>query len=241
MNRFFVNPGEIKNNKITISGSDVGHIRNVLRLKTGDQVIVVDGTSTEYMVKLESVEKDKVVGKIVDKKKVLKEPFVSITLAQAVPKKDKMETIIRMTTELGVKEIIPMITERVIVREISPNKILRWEKIAEESAKQSGRTDIPLIKEEMEFKDILSNLKNWDLALIPWEVFKGERLSDVLKDKKAKKIIIFIGPEGGFSYNEINLAKEYGVIPVSLGNRILRVDTAGVVTVSLIMHEFNEI
>jgi len=241
MNRFFISIDAIKDNEITISGSDVRHIRDVLRLKPGDKIIAVDGTSFEYLVDLKSVEKDKVIGEIVDKRKPLKEPSVSITLAQGIPKRDKMEIIIRMTTELGIKEIIPVMTERVVVRDNFENKMLRWRKIALESAKQSGRLEIPLIREVMEFKDILADIKQWDLALIPWELFKERKLSDVLKNKDAKKVIIFIGPEGGFSHNEVNLAKEYGVVPISLGNRILRVETAGVVAVSLIMHEFNEI
>ncbi len=241
MHRFFVDPDIIRADELSISGSDVRHIRDVLRLKPGDKILTVDGTGAEYEVALESIGRDQVTGRIIGKNTVTRETKLQLTVAQAVPKSDKMDTVIRMGTELGVKEFIPVITERVVVQGNFEHKLARWRRICVESCKQSGRTVIPEVREPVKFPELVRDLKDWQLAVIPWEVHKGESLKDVIKDTSITEVIVFIGPEGGFSHEEAELAKSAGVVPVSLGSRILRTDTAAVAATANIMQIFSEI
>ncbi len=241
MHRFFVDPEIIRADEVVISGSDVRHIRDVLRLKPGDKIQAVDGTGAEYEVALEVIGKDRVAGRIIGKNTVTRETKINLTIAQAIPKSDKMDTIIRMGTELGVKEFIPVISERVVVQGNFEHKLARWKRIAVESCKQSGRTVIPEVQPAEKFAELVKRASGWQLALIPWEVHKGESLKDVIKDTAVTEVIVFIGPEGGFSHEEAELAKGAGVIPVSLGSRILRTDTAAIAAAANIMQIFNEI
>ena len=241
MHRFFINGDTIKNNEITIRGSDVRHIRDVLRLKPGSLITAVDGLSVEYAAAIKEIGKDKITCDIKEKNDVNKEPLVSVTLAQAIPKRDKMETIIKMTTELGVAEIIPMVTERVIVLGDYDKKVDRWQKIAMEASKQSGRVRVPKVRKAQGFEDVLKTIYTYDLAIIPFELHKDIRITEMLKRKRIYDIILFIGPEGGFSHEEIKMAKNYGVFPVTLGSKILRVETASVVAVALIMQKYKEL
>ncbi|MEI7904888.1 MAG: RsmE family RNA methyltransferase, partial [Candidatus Firestonebacteria bacterium] len=214
---------------------------DVLRLKIGDKIVTVDGTGIEYEVALSEFGKDNISGRIIGRNAASRESKINLTLAQAVPKSDKMDTIIRMGTELGIKQLIPVITERVIVQGNFEHKLARWRRIAVESCKQSGRTIIPEVADAAKYEDVLKNIKKWQLALIPWEVHRGEGLKTAVKDSSVRDVIIFIGPEGGFSHEEVRLAEDAGVIPVTLGARILRVDTAAVTSISLVMQAFNEI
>lgn len=240
MHRFFVESDTIKGNEIEIKGSDARHIRDVLRLKTGNTIIAVDGSSVEYKAIIKEMTKDKIICDITEKSEAMKEPVVNVTLAQSIPKREKMETIIKMTTELGIKEIIPVITERVIVQGDFKKKVDRWQKIAMEASKQSGRTKMPKIREAAGLEEVLKKVFIYDLAIIPFELHKELSISEILKRKRIYDIILFIGPEGGFSHEEIQLAKNYGVFPVTLGNRILRVETAAVAATTLIMQQFKE-
>ncbi|OGF46789.1 MAG: hypothetical protein A2231_08200 [Candidatus Firestonebacteria bacterium RIFOXYA2_FULL_40_8] len=241
MRRFFVDPKKIEGDTVEITGSDVKHIRDVLRMKAGDKIIAVDGSSTELTVVLTELSEEQIIGKIERRDTPLKEPAVRITLAQSVPKADKMELIIKMCTELGVYEFVPVTSERVIVQGDFSKKIERWQRISEEAAKQSGRTIVPMIRPAEKFVTLLSRLDEWDKAIMPWEVHKEETIDKTLQGAAPKKIILFIGPEGGYSYDEAEAAKIKGTALVTLGARILRVETAAPVAVTLIMNQLNEL
>jgi len=240
MRRFFIDPKRVEGDTVEITGTDVKHIRDVLRMKPGDKLIAVDGSSTELTVEITEITEEQVIGKIERRETPAKEPSVRITLAQSVPKADKMDLIIKMCTELGVYEVVPVTSERVIVQGDFSKKIERWQRISEEAAKQSGRTIIPMVRPAEKFVTLLSRLDEWDKAIMPWEVHKEETIGKALQEKSPKKIILFIGPEGGYSYDEAETAKIKGASLVTLGTRILRVETAAPVAVTLLMNYFGE-
>ena len=237
MRRFFIDPNKVEGDTVEITGSDVKHIR----MKIGDKIIAVKGSSTELTVVLTEISEEQIIGKIEKSDTPVKEPKVHITLAQSVPKADKMDMIIKMCTELGVCEFVPVTSERVIVQGDFSRKIERWQRISEEAAKQSGRTIVPMIRPAEKFVTLLSRLDEWDKAIMPWEVHKEDTINKALEKVLPKRIILFIGPEGGYSYDEAEAAKIKGTALVTLGNRILRVETAAPVAVTLIMNRLGEL
>ncbi|MFH1073654.1 MAG: RsmE family RNA methyltransferase [Candidatus Firestonebacteria bacterium] len=240
MRRFFVAPKRVEGDTVEITGSDVRHIRDVLRMRVGDKITAVDGSSTEFTVVLTEFSGEQIRGKIERRDTPAKEPAVGITLAQSVPKADKMELIIKMCTELGVYEVVPVTSERVIVHGDFSRKIERWQRISEEAAKQSGRTIVPKIRPVEKLVTLLSRLEEWDKAIMPWEVHKEGTINKALQGVPPKKVLLFIGPEGGYSYEEAEAAKVKGALLVTLGSRILRVETAAPVAVTLIMNKLGE-
>ncbi|MDQ2084991.1 16S rRNA (uracil(1498)-N(3))-methyltransferase [Herbivorax sp. ANBcel31] len=246
MSRFFVNGENIFPDSIDITGEDVVHIKKVLRLKNGDNITVSDGMGTDYYVKIEKIDSDKVTTKIINSEKNKSEPSVNITLFQALPKSDKMDFIIQKGVELGAKKIVPVITERTVVK-ISKNKDYkkkhqRWNRISMEAAKQCKRGRVPQIEYPMTFKDAIDSLTDESLKILPYEKEKSIKMKRILSNKSnIKDIFIFIGPEGGFSDNEIELAFNSSVSTVSLGPRILRTETAGIVVLSILMYELGDV
>jgi 16S rRNA (uracil1498-N3)-methyltransferase len=219
-----------------ITGSDVHYLKDVLRIKPGDEIEILDGIGTIYLAKINNIQKDKIKLDIIRSSQSETEPEVEITLAQSLPKAKKMDFIIQKCTELGVSEIIPVITERSISK---GEKTARWQKIAIEAAEQSGRASIPKVASLIDFKSLLKKAKEFDLALIPWEMEKTNRLKTILQKSSFRNIIMLIGPEGGFSSQEIAEAKTAGFIPISLGKRILRAETAGMAMLSMMMYELD--
>lgn len=242
MHRFFIPKEQINKTEITISGSDFNHIKNVLRMKEKDQIEAFDPLGKTYIAEIFQIEEKTIKAKIIEEKKEDNEPKISITLAQALPKSKKMDLIIQKGTELGIKEFIPVISERTIpkIEEKEDKKISHWGKIAKEASEQSGRAVIPRIKNLHTFDEVLKSSKDYDLALIPWEGEKESSLKTILKENSPKKILLIIGPEGGFSSREIEKAKELKVKPITLGKTILRTETASLVAVSQILYEFLE-
>ncbi len=245
MNRFFVLPGSIDKNIITVTGRDVNHIKNVLRLKAQDELVCFDGKGMEYLCSIESFGKDCVSARILSSKKTDTEPSVKITLAQALPKASKMDFIIQKAVELGVHKIIPVITERTVVKGSKPD---RWNKIAKEAAQQCGRAIIPEVSPVLNFNEFLELAPSlsrgistyFDLKLIPWENEKQVSLKSALKEAPdAGNIVVLIGPEGGFSRNEAGEAVAHGFRPVSLGKRILRTETAGMAALAMTIYELD--
>ena len=233
MPRVFVSAEQIPE----ITGSDVHHIRDVLRLKAGDPLELLDGTGKIYGAKISKVEKDKIICEILDSRTPDSEPGTRVTLAQALPKARKMDFIVEKCVELGVYRIVPMATERSVAKSA---KIDRWEKIAKAAALQSGRSIIPEITGLMTFNEVLKLRGKYDQALIPWELEKVRSLKKHFTDNRisgSPDILIAIGPEGGFSQKEIELAKKAGFASISLGKRILRTETAGMAVLSAIMYE----
>lgn len=240
MARFPISNKTISNQEAIITGSDYKHIVKVLRLKPGDEVLLFDETSYEHVGKIVEINKTEIRVEILTSTEVKVESDTKITLLHGIPKGSKMEVIIEKATELGVNAIVPVVTERSQVRET--NKALRWQRIARESSKQCGRVTAPTIHEVIGFDDCGIYCRGSDLRLICYEHSKT-KLSDYIKNASQPPItvIIFIGPEGGFSESEINLATEWGFSPIGLGPRILRTETASVVAVALIQHILGDV
>lgn len=235
MSRFFISKDAISGKTITITGADYNHIKNVLRKSAGDKVICFDSSGTEYDSRLSSIEKEMLTLDIFNESKKNVEPGIKITLAQALPKSSKMDDIVQKSTELGVFEIIPVTTERSIPKS---EKNERWNKIAKESAEQSGRVHVPQIKNTVSFDELLKSCGNYDLKLLPWECESSRSLkAELINSKSASSILILIGPEGGFSPAEAEKAALKGFKSVSLGKRILRTQTAGPATLAMILYE----
>ncbi len=248
MPKFFVKENQISNNKIEIVGDDVNHITNVLRMKQGEILKVCNQeTGENYIAEIINAQKNSVTCEIQEKLEETAESNVDITLYQGLPKFEKMELIIQKNTEVGVNAIVPVIMERTVVKldekQVS-KKLERWQKIAEIAAKQSMRDKIPEIKNIIKINKISDSLKNekFDTILVAYEneektMLKKElKKLQNLKDKKYK-IAIIIGPEGGISEREIEQLNNLGAKCVSLGRRILRTETAGIIMSGDIMYE----
>lgn len=241
MYRFYVEQNQIKENSICILDSDVNHIKNVLRMSRGDTLIACDGQGKDYICSITDLS-DKIVELSINQvQNSFAELEGRIYLFQGLPKKDKMELIIQKAVELGVYEIIPVMTMRTVVKLEDKKKELkkleRWQAIATSAAKQSGRGIIPRIIGTKTLKEALAYGSELDCRFIPYENAKGiDYTRKVIADIQSKhKVGIIIGPEGGFEEKEIALAKEAGYEPVTLGKRILRTETAGLAILSMIM------
>lgn len=244
MHKFFVDKNDVFEDRISITGDDVNHITKVLRLKPQEEIQVCNGVGIEYLCSIEELSKKEVICKVIQSYESSTESELNITLFQGFPKAQKMELIVQKCIEIGLKEIQPVITKRVVVKLESKDisgKLERWQRIAEEAAKQSNRGMIPRILPPISFNEALERLNEMDLALIPYEKERANGLREVLAEHKTSKNIgIFIGPEGGFEEEEINSCLERRISPVSLGPRILRTETAGFVTAAIILYELGD-
>lgn len=238
MHRFFIPHQNISGDKIIITDkAQLHHIRDVLRLRPSEAIAVFDGKSNEYSVSLEQASAKEAILKIKDKRKAPGIRSIRVSVACAIPKKSKFDDIVDKLTQLGVDRIIPLKTERVIVklnRRKAIHKLERWEKIALSAAQQSQRHNLPAVEQIKDIKEVLSEAKEHDLKLIPTLTGERKSLKEVFAGSEFKNILIFIGPEGDFSPEEVELAKRAGCIPVSLGDLVLRVETAAVAVASFI-------
>lgn len=243
MPKFFVNSENIRDHIVTLEGDNARHIGSVLRGKIGNTITVCDGEGRDYECEITAVSKMEVTAKIVDIFTNNNEPDIKITLYQALPKSDKMELVIQKCIEIGVDRIVPVSTEHTVVKlEGKENKKLaRWSKIAEAAAKQCGRGKIPEVSSIMDFKSAIDEAVGLDGAVIPYEKEKKNTLKSYVKDFKGKTIGVFIGPEGGFSENEIEYALSKGMTSVTLGRRILRTETAGLVASVILLYELEDL
>lgn len=244
MHKFFVQKQNFVNNTAIIEGDDVKHIYKVLRLEPGEKVSINDLEGKEYLGRIEEVNKNKVIVSLLEELPVNNESPVNVYLYQGLPKSSKMDLIVQKATELGVKEITPIITERVVVKsELGEfKKVDRWNRIALEACKQCKRTLIPRINTPIEFEELISNLEAVDLVIVPYENETGFGIKNLIADikKEVKNIAIIIGPEGGFEEEEIERFKALGAYIVTLGPRILRTETAGFVCASLLLYELGD-
>jgi len=238
MPRFYVTSQDISGNKITITDKDqVHHIHNVLRLKEKEEVMVFDDKSNEYKTEIVKSSPQSIILKIKEKKKLTITEKACITVACAIPKKAKMDEIVDKLTQLGVDKIIPLETKRVIVNldeKKKQQRLARWQKIALNASRQSQRNQIPVVSPIKDIKEVLSNLEDFDLKLIPALFGKRRTLREILEKSKAKNILVLIGPEGDFTPEEIALATKAGCIPITLGDLVLRVDTAAIAAAGFI-------
>ncbi|MDF2839255.1 MAG: hypothetical protein K0Q99_26 [Clostridia bacterium] len=244
MHRFFAKMENIKGDNIYIDGEDVQHISRVLRLKEGDKIVVCDQQGMDYSVAIESISKHTVKTRIIEKENSKGEPSIEVVLYQGIPKSTKMDLIIQKCTEMGITRIVPVITARTVVRLESEKdeikKVARWTKIGEEAAKQSARGIVPQIDMPMNLEQALQDSKQLDLVLIPYEWEEKVSVKSALKGKEPKGIGFFVGPEGGFDTFEIDKAKQNNLVPVTLGNRIMRTETAGLAMLTCIMYEYDQ-
>jgi len=239
MNRFFVGKINPKDGFIIVSDhTQLHHLRNVLRIKPREQVAVFDGSGNEYITAVTEIAPGAAKLEIKEKRPAC-EPGIKITVACAIPKKVKMDDIVDKLTQLGVQRLIPLQTERVIVRldkQKRAQRLLRWQNIALSAAKQSQRSRLPEIDPITEFKDAVLAGKGFDLKLIPTLEGQRKNLKEIFSDfsGKIENVMLLIGPEGDFTADEVALAKESGFLPVSFGYQVLRVDTAAIAAVSFI-------
>ncbi len=245
MPRFFVTRSQVQGDEIVIRGNDVNHIKNVLRMHPGDEISISDGQGMDYFCRIKTMEREEIGLSIENSWKSYVELPVHLYLFQGLPKSDKMELIIQKAVELGVYEIVPVRTNRVIVKldeKKEEKKRARWQQIAESGAKQSGRGIVPEVKPVMRFRDALAYASGLDGMIIPYEKAEGiKETRKIISGLKGKKSIgIFIGPEGGFDEKEVEEAIGAGASAVTLGRRILRTETAGLAMLSVLMFEFEE-
>lgn len=254
MYHFFVEPAQINDMRVIITGDDVNHIKNVIRLKPGDEISVSNGIDgRDYRCGIEEITETQVICSL----RFIKEDGVELPskvfLFQGLPKSDKMELIIQKMVELGVYEIIPVVMKRCVVRLDSKKakaKVARWQGIAEAAAKQSKRAIVPRVNDVMTYAQALELAKDMEVKLVPYELENMRSGSSGITETKklieslapGQRIAVFIGPEGGFEEQEIKDAIALGMKPVTLGKRILRTETAGMTIMSWMMYqlEFRE-
>lgn len=250
MPKFFIKTENLKENEeIWITGSDVNHIKNVLRKKIDDKINICNSdTQKNYECVIKNIEENKIVCKILDEVKSLAESNLNITIFQGLPKSDKMELIIQKVTELGVKTIFPVITKRTVIKlkdKDKQNKVDRWRKIAEVAAKQSGRDIIPTIENIINIADI--KFDEFDKIFVLYENEEKISIKDEIEqlkndNKEELNIGIVIGPEGGFAESEIEqLRLNQNVSVVTLGKRILRTETVALVVSGILMYELGDL
>lgn len=241
MQHFFVTTDQVKKPYICIEGSDVNHMKNVLRMKPGEQLSVSDGDNCRYLCQVESYEGARAVLKIVETKAVDTELSSKLYLFQGLPKGDKMELIIQKAVELGAYEVIPVSMKRCVVKldeRKAQKKVNRWNEVARSAAKQAGRGRIPKVRDVMDFPKALNMAKDLDVVLIPYELAEGmEQTRQVMEAvKPGQSVGIFIGPEGGFEKEEVYQTVDAGAKEITLGRRILRTETAGLAVLSILMY-----
>lgn len=254
MQRYFISPELFSETLVTIAGDDAHHLIRVMRGKAGDQVIVSDGVNREALVRLREPEKDRVVADIVQWLPMSNEPAVEVWIAQSLPKGDKMELVIQKGTEIGAGRFIPFVSERTVVQldaKKEGKRLERWQKIAKEAAEQAHRNRVPSVEPPLSWKQLLELAKEADAAWICYEKEEGlqlkQRIQEALSgaeaggsDKRKIKLLLIIGPEGGFTEKEVEAAEAAGCRSVSLGRRILRTETAAMVGLTCILYETGE-
>ena len=249
MPKFFIKQEQMINDKITIQGEDVNHIKNVLRKKIGDSLTICNlQEQKDYLCAITSIEKEWIECKIQEELDEQVESKIKVSILQGLPKADKMELIIQKSVELGVFEITPITMKRCVVKlqeKEQRKKLERWQKISEVAAKQCGRNVIPTIHPITSLKNICQKFQEYDIVLIAYEKEDKTTLKQVLEKIKKQvetkqeeqKIAILIGPEGGIADEEVEMLKENGAITTTLGKRILRTETVALNMLSIIMYE----
>lgn len=244
MYQFFVEDAQISEKDIIIEGSDVNHIKNVLRMKCGEKIRISSASGRNFYCELAELSGEIVRADIIEELEEDTELPNKIYLFQGLPKSDKMELIVQKAVELGVHEIIPVAMKNCVVKldeKKSASKVNRWQEIAKSAAKQSKRSLIPTVAMPLSYKLAVERAKELDIVLVPYENERGMQATrEVLAAiEPGKSIGIFIGPEGGFDMTEIELAKE-GAHLISLGNRILRTETAGLATLAMLIYQLEQ-
>lgn len=259
MHRFFVPPNWIEGDAVTLSGAVVHHIRDVLRLRPGDLIIVLDDSGWEYAARLLTVGREEASGLIESKLLAHTEPRSKLTLYQSLLKGQSFEWVLQKGTELGIVEFVPVVSERCVIAnldDVGRTRPERWQKIIVEAAEQSHRGRLPRLQSPLLFPQACERARNADLAVIPWEGEKTRALRSMLVDwdgatpkvqgkasviRRPFSISIFVGPEGGYATREVDQALRYGVVPVSLGPRILRAESAALVAATIVLYQLGDL
>lgn len=243
-NRFFISTSDIKDDRVWLSPEQSHQVQHVLRLQPGDMIVVLDNTGAEYAVTLTKVDKRETVGQVTSTQQARGEPTAQVTLFQSMLMRDKFEWVLQKGAEIGLARIAPVLTTRSLVRvkDVDDKKLDRWRRILTEAAEQSHRGRIPKVDQIAMFGEALSEMADFDRCLIatPWH--SGSGLREVLGDLKGKaaRVALMVGPEGGFTDEEVDAACQNGAVPISLGPRILRTETCAIVASALILHELGE-
>ncbi len=242
MQRYFVSTQQIAAESIQITGGDVHHLKNVMRARVGDQIICCDGKGTDYFVEIEQIHSQYILCRILKQLPSQGEPQTEIIVAQSLPKGDKFEMILQKGTEVGAVSFLPFVSRRTVVKldpKKATKKVERWQRIAKEAAEQAHRGRIPDLVAPLSWQELLAEVKKVDLALIAYE--KGGQPLERLLFPSAARILLIIGPEGGFTEQEIAEATAAGAHVLTLGPRILRTETASLVALSCILFAKGEL
>jgi len=243
---FYVDPKNVGKDSLRIEGEEAKHICLVLRKGEGEIIDAVDGEGIKYQVQVTAKGKDWVQGKIISQTRKENEPFTELTLAQALIKGVRMDFLVEKVTEIGVSSIIPLITGKGLIKLEKDSKVIsrvsRWKRIAISGMKQALRSKLPEIQDPVSFQELLAKVKDYDLALIACQAKGSKFLKEILEGKKGvKDVLLLVGPESGFTQEELGLSLKSGIIPVSLGPRRLRSETAGIVFSSMVLHELEDL
>lgn len=235
--RFFIENLHDVGENVSIEGSDAHKVRNVLRLRDGDEIEVVDSAGAVFRASLELAD-GRVCARLEERVAAASDAGVTIDVAQGLPKAQKMDFVVEKLTELGAATIFPLVSERAIVRDAAESKLERWRRIARAAASQSGRNRVTQIGEVLSFEALLARFGEYDAVLFPWEAATPQALREVLPDRVAgaRRVLVVIGPEGGFSHAEAERAAASGAVLLSLGERILRTETAALVVLSVLRY-----
>lgn len=245
MYHFFSEHEHIHDTYIDIVGSDVNHIKNVLRLKTGDSLLISSGDNIDYTCHIAQIDEEHIRADIDSVDERGRELTSKIYLFQGLPKADKMELVIQKAVELGAFEVIPVAMKRSVVKldaKKAESKVKRWNAIAESAAKQSKRSILPQVSDVVTFAQAVKMAENCQIKLLPYECADGmEKTKRLIENiTPGQDIAVFIGPEGGFDLDELELAKEAGCEIITLGKRILRTETAGMMLLSVLMYHLEQ-
>ncbi|MDO4478192.1 MAG: 16S rRNA (uracil(1498)-N(3))-methyltransferase [Lachnospiraceae bacterium] len=241
MHRFFISSDQAVGETLYVEGSDVNHIRNVLRMRPGEDFEAVDENGLVYTCRIDTLDKNQVTAKVLFTEPSDAELPNRIVLFMGLPKFEKMELIIQKAVELGVAAVVPVKTARCVVKldeKRAASKQQRWQGIAESAAKQSKRSLIPPVENVMSYKEALALAATMDHVLIPYEKAEGieESRAAIASVKNGESVAVFIGPEGGFELSEVEEALAIGAKSITLGPRILRCETAAITTLSILMY-----
>lgn len=250
MQHFFVPHEQVGDSKIAITGADVHHMKHALRMRSGERLMVSDGSNRKYLCRLKTYEtgsggEERAVLDILEKEENDTELPSRVYLFQGLPKQDKMDLVVQKSVELGVYKIIPVAMRRSVVKlsgEKAEKKRQRWQEIARSAAKQSGRGLVPEIEKVLSWAEALKMAENLDALLLPYELAEGMGTTRQVMEslRPGQSIGVFIGPEGGFEKTEVRKAQEAGAKLITLGKRILRTETAGIATLSMLMFQLEE-
>lgn len=242
MNRFFISPDAVNGNSVAVPEEVSAQIRKVLRLKDGTTVHFLDNNGFLYVADIVYIDEKHLSAEIREKRPAEGEPEVMVSLYIGLTQREKFEWILQKCTEAGVSRIVPMVTERSLIRKPADisSKTGRWEKILKEAAEQCGRGRIPILEGAVSFEQAAAEAADADKAIFCWEEEKQKTLREIIEPERSdlKKVDVMVGPEGGFSQEEADTAKRCGWIPVTLGKRIYRMETAAAAAVILTLYEF---